>query len=52
MHESFLIYLSPGVAADIDDLGLLKIVRGTQFDASLALVAFERLRDMDCSTIG
>lgn len=51
-HYSIFIDLSSAVVADIDNLGLLNIVRGTRFDAATSIVAFERLQDLDWSAMG
>lgn len=50
MLESILMYVPPAVVVEIDDLGLLKIVQGSQFFAATSIVAFERLRDLHWSS--
>lgn len=51
-HDSVLMFFLTVVAADIDGLGLLRIVRRLQCDAMSYIVAFVRLCDTDGAAIG
>lgn len=47
IRESILMYLLHASSADIDNLGVLNIVRGTWSDDFMSIVAFARVEDLD-----
>lgn len=46
------MYLASVFSAKFDECCILHIVRGTQLDASMAIGAFVRLRDLGCIAMG
>lgn len=47
MHDGILIYFRPSVVAGTVNLGLLSIVPGTQIEAVMSKIAFERVKDLN-----
>lgn len=47
MHKHILMYRPRAVVADIDNIRLMHINRGTQLNAATCIVPVERLRDLN-----